>query len=100
MNVRLIWQAKGGAVELWSNFHVTYATPPRCKTPFPNCTIIYIVKQRVIYVVFVSVYLLHLLHLSPLIGTKSAQRRLAPPLRSPLGHSGSLKAQQGLGVGF
>jgi hypothetical protein len=73
-----------GAVERWSNFHVTYATPSRCKTPFPNCTIIYIVKQRVIYVVFVSVYLLHLLHLSPLIGTKSAQRRLAPPLRSPL----------------
>ena len=44
-----------GAVEQWSNFHVTYATPPRCKTLFPNCTIIYIVKQRVIYVVFVSV---------------------------------------------
>ena len=40
-NVRLIWQAKGGAVERWSNFHVTYATPPRCKTPFPNYTIIY-----------------------------------------------------------
>ena len=55
----------GGAVEQWSNFHVTYATPPRCKTLFPNCTIIYIVKQRVIYVVFVSVYLLHLLHFSP-----------------------------------
>ncbi len=71
-------------MERWSNFHVTYATPPRCKTLFPNCTIIYIVKQRVIYVVFVSVYLLHLLHLSSLIGTKSAQRRLAPPLRSPL----------------
>ena len=71
-NVRLIWQAKGGAVEQWSNFHVTYATPPQCKTPFPNYTIIYIVKQRVIYVVFVSVYLLHLLHLSPLIGAESA----------------------------
>jgi hypothetical protein len=70
--VRLIWQAKGGAVEQWSNFHVTYATPPQCKTPFPNYTIIYIVKQRVIYVVFVSVYLLHLLHLSPLIGAESA----------------------------
>ena len=84
----------------WSNFHVTYATPPRCKTPFPNYTIIYIVKQKVIYVVFVSVYLLHLLHLSPLIGAESAQRRLAPPLRSPLGHSGPLKAQQGLGVGL
>ena len=27
-----------GAVEQWSNFHVTYATPPRCKTPFPNYT--------------------------------------------------------------
>ena len=53
----------------WSNFHVTYATPPPCKTPFLNYTIIYIVKQRVIYVVFVSVYLLHL---SPLIGTKNA----------------------------
>ena len=64
--------AKVGAVEQWSNFHVTYATPPRCKTPFPNYTIIYIVKQRVIYVVFVSVYLLHLLHLSPLIGAESA----------------------------
>ena len=75
-----------GAVEQWSNFHVTYATPPRCKTPFPNYTIIYIVKQRVIYVVFVSVYLLHLLHLSPLIGTKSAQRRLAPPPSSPHSH--------------
>jgi len=73
-------------VEQWSNFHVTYATPPRCKTPFPNYTIIYIVKQRVIYVVFVSVYLLHLLHLSPLIGTKSAQRRLAPPPSSPHSH--------------
>ena len=59
-------------VEQWSNFHVTYATPPRCKTPFPNYTIIYIVKQRVIYAVFVSVYLLHLLHLSPLIGAESA----------------------------
>ena len=90
----------GGAVEQWSNFHVTYATPPRCKTPFPNYTIIYIVKQRVIYVVFVSVYLLHSLHLSPLIGTKSAQRRLAPPPRSPLGHSGPLKAQQRRGVGL
>ena len=71
-------------MEQWSNFHVTYATPPRCKTLFPNCTIIYIVKQRVIYVVFVSVYLLHSLHRSPLIGAESAQRRLAPPLRSPL----------------
>jgi len=59
-------------VEQWSNFHVTYATPPRCKTPFLNYTIIYIVKQRVIYVVFVSVYLLYLLHLSPLIGAESA----------------------------
>ena len=56
----------------WSNFHVTYATPPRSKTLFPNYTIIYIVKQKVIYVVFVSVYLLHLLHLSPLIGAESA----------------------------
>jgi len=56
----------------WSNFHVTYATPPRCKTPFPNYTIIYIVKQKVIYVVFVSVYLLHSLHRSPLIGAESA----------------------------
>ena len=63
---------KGGAVERWSNFHVTYATPPRCKTLFPNFTIIYIVKQMVIYVVFVSVYLLHSLHLSPLIGAESA----------------------------
>ena len=61
-----------GAVEQWSNFHVTYATPPRCKTLFPNFTIIYIVKQMVIYVVFVSVYLLHSLHLSPLIGAESA----------------------------
>jgi len=56
----------------WSNFHVTYATPPCCKTPFPNYTIIYIVKQKVIYVVFASVYLLHLLHRSPLIGAESA----------------------------
>ena len=64
--------AKVGAVEQWSNFHVTYATPPRCKTLFPNFTIIYIVKQMVIYVVFVSVYLLHSLHLSPLIGAESA----------------------------
>jgi len=70
----------------WSKFHVTYATPPRCKTPFPNYTIIYIVKQWVIYVVFVLVYLLHSLHLSPLIGTKSAQRRLAPPPSSPHSH--------------
>jgi len=75
---------KGEQWSEWSNFQVTYATPPRCKTPFPNYTIIYFVKQRVIYVVFVSVYLLHLLHLSPLIGVESAQRRLAPPLRSPL----------------
>ena len=88
-----------GAVEQWSNFHVTYATPPRCKTLFPNWTIIYIVKQRVIYVVFVSVYLLHLLHFSPLIGTKSAQRRLAPPLRSPVGHLCSAKGTTGAGCG-
>ena len=104
MSGRLIWQAKverwsGGAVEQWSNFHVTYATPPRCKTLFPNCTIIYIVKQKVIYVVFVSVYLLHSLRLSPLIGTKSAQRRLALPLRSPLGRVLPAKGATGAGCG-
>ena len=41
-------------------------------------------KHDVIHLVFVSVELLHWLHRSLLIGTESAQCRLAPPLRSPL----------------
>ena len=56
----------------WSSFHVTYATPTRCKVLFPNYTIIYIVKHVVIYAVIVLVYLLHPLHRSPLIGAESA----------------------------
>jgi hypothetical protein len=65
----------GGKVERWSewsSFHVTYATPTRCKVLFLNYTIIYIVKHVVIYAIIVSVYLLHLLHRSPLIGAESA----------------------------
>ena len=39
----------------WSKFHVTYATPPRCKALLPNYTIIYILKHTVIYALIVSV---------------------------------------------
>ena len=42
-------------VERWSNFHVTYATPPQRKTPLPYYTVIYNVKHIVIYAVIVSV---------------------------------------------
>ena len=48
-------QAKVEQWSEWSSFHVTYATPPRCKTPFPNYTIIYIAKHIVIYALIVSV---------------------------------------------
>ena len=39
----------------WSNFHVTYLTPPFCKIPFPYWTVINYVKHNVIYAIIVSV---------------------------------------------